>query len=94
MGQLGHPDWDKQVIVRFIIAAASSPAPATRCESLHGLCSGAAIGLRERLQDIGDADSQRALGAEHLAPACTTHFSVVDRSTFCSKYVPQQSGVP
>jgi len=32
MGQLGHPDWDKQVIVRFIIAAAYSPAPATRFE--------------------------------------------------------------
>jgi hypothetical protein len=58
---------DKQVIVRFIIAAAYSPAPATRCESLHGLCSGAAIGLRERLQDMGDADGRRTLGAEHLA---------------------------
>lgn len=34
---------------------------------------------RERLQDMGDADGRRALGAEHLAPACTTHFSVVDR---------------
>jgi gamma-glutamyltranspeptidase/glutathione hydrolase len=60
---------------------------------------------RERLQDMGDADGQRALGAEHLAPACTTHFSVVDRegnmaavtqtllSTFGSKYVLPQSGV-
>jgi len=28
MGQLGHPDWDKQVIVRFIIAAAYSQPPA------------------------------------------------------------------
>jgi hypothetical protein len=28
LGQLGHPDWDKRVIVRFIIAAAYSPAPA------------------------------------------------------------------
>ena len=34
---------------------------------------------RERLRDMGDADGQRALGAEHLAPACTTHFQVVDR---------------
>ena len=34
---------------------------------------------RERLQDMGDADGRRALGAEALAPACTTHFSVVDR---------------
>ena len=54
---------------------------------------------RERLQDMGDADGRRALGAEHLAPACTTHFSVVDRegnmaavtqtllSTFGSKFV-------
>ena len=60
---------------------------------------------RERLQDMGDADGRRALGAEHLAPACTTHFSVVDRegnmaavtqtllSTFGSKFVLPQSGV-
>jgi gamma-glutamyltranspeptidase / glutathione hydrolase len=60
---------------------------------------------RERLEDMGDADGRRALGAEHLAPACTTHFSVVDRdgnmaavtqtllSTFGSKYVLPQSGV-
>ena len=60
---------------------------------------------RERLRDMGDADGQRALGAEHLAPACTTHFSVADRqgnmaavtqtllSTFGSKYVLPQSGV-
>jgi gamma-glutamyltranspeptidase/glutathione hydrolase len=60
---------------------------------------------RERLQGMGDADGRRALGAEHLAPACTTHFSVVDRegnmaavtqtllSTFGSKFVLPQSGV-
>src|SRR6266550_4722273 len=60
---------------------------------------------RERLQDMGDADGRRALGAEHLAPACTTHFSVVDRdgnmaavtqtllSTFGSKFVTPQSGI-
>jgi gamma-glutamyltranspeptidase/glutathione hydrolase len=54
---------------------------------------------------MGDADGRRALGAEHLAPACTTHFSVVDRegnmaavtqtllSTFGSKFVLPQSGV-
>ncbi len=59
---------------------------------------------RERLQDMGDADGRRALGAEHLAPACTTHFSAVDRegnmaavtqtllSTFGSKFVTPQSG--
>jgi gamma-glutamyltranspeptidase/glutathione hydrolase len=60
---------------------------------------------RQRLQGMGDADGRRALGAEHLAPACTTHFSVVDRegniaavtqtllSTFGSKFVLPQSGV-
>jgi gamma-glutamyltranspeptidase / glutathione hydrolase len=60
---------------------------------------------RERLQDMGDADGRRAIGAEHRAPACTTHFSVVDRegnmaavtqtllSTFGSKFVLPQSGV-
>jgi gamma-glutamyltranspeptidase/glutathione hydrolase len=60
---------------------------------------------RERLSDMGDADGRRALGAEHLAPSCTTHFSVVDRegnmaavtqtllSTFGSKFVTPQSGV-
>ena len=60
---------------------------------------------RERLRDMGDADGRRALGAEHLAPACTTHFSVVDRdgnmaavtqtllSTFGSKFVTPRSGL-
>ncbi|HLG82644.1 MAG TPA: gamma-glutamyltransferase [Bradyrhizobium sp.] len=60
---------------------------------------------RERLKDMGDADGRRALGAEHLAPSCTTHYSVVDRhgnmaavtqtllSTFGSKFVTPQSGV-
>ena len=54
---------------------------------------------------MGDADGKRALGAEHLAPSCTTHFSVVDRdgnmaavtqtllSTFGSKYVTPTSGI-
>jgi gamma-glutamyltranspeptidase / glutathione hydrolase len=60
---------------------------------------------RERLKDMGDADGRRALGAEHLAPACTTHFSIVDRegnmaavtqtllSLFGSKFVAPQSGI-
>ena len=60
---------------------------------------------RERLKDMGDADGRRALGAEHLAPSCTTHFSVVDRdgnmaavtqtllSTFGSKFVTPQTGI-
>src|SRR4029077_2102238 len=34
---------------------------------------------RERLKGMGDADGRRALGAEAIAPACTTHFSAVDR---------------
>jgi gamma-glutamyltranspeptidase/glutathione hydrolase len=54
---------------------------------------------------MGDADGRRALGAEHLAPACTTHFSVVDRdgnmaavtqtllSLFGSKFVTPRSGI-
>ncbi|MCP3460225.1 gamma-glutamyltransferase [Bradyrhizobium sp. CCGUVB23] len=61
---------------------------------------------RERLKDMGDADGKRSLGAEYLAPGCTTHFSVVDRhgnmaavtqtllSTFGSKYVTPHSGIP
>ena len=60
---------------------------------------------RERLKDMGDADGRRALGAEALAPACTTHFSAVDRdgnmaavtqtllSNFGSRFVARQSGV-
>ena len=60
---------------------------------------------RERLQGMGDTDGRRALGAEQLAPACTSHFSVVDRdgnmaavtqtllSIFGSKFVLPQSGV-
>lgn len=59
----------------------------------------------ERLRDMGDADGRRTLGAEHLAPACTTHFSVVDRhgnmaavthtllSTFGSKFELPHSGI-
>jgi gamma-glutamyltranspeptidase/glutathione hydrolase len=61
---------------------------------------------RERLKDMGDADGKRSLGAEYLAPSCTTHFSVVDRhgnmaavtqtllSTFGSKYVTPHTGIP
>ena len=60
---------------------------------------------KERLRDMGDTDGRRALGAEALAPACTTHFSVVDRegnmaavtqtllSTFGSRFVTPQTGV-
>jgi gamma-glutamyltranspeptidase / glutathione hydrolase len=60
---------------------------------------------RERLKDMGDQDGRRSLGAEALAPACTTHFSVVDRdgnmaavtqtllSSFGSRFVCDQTGV-
>ena len=60
---------------------------------------------QERLSGMGDADGRRALGAEQLAPACTSHFSVVDRegnmaavtqtllSIFGSRFVLPQSGV-
>ncbi len=60
---------------------------------------------RERLKGMGDADGRRALGAEQLAPACTSHFSIVDRdgnmaavtqtllSTFGSKFVTPKSGI-
>ena len=61
---------------------------------------------RERLKDMGDADGRRALGAEALAPACTTHFSAVDRdgnmaavtqtllSAFGSKFVCRKPASP
>ena len=61
--------------------------------------------FRERLKDMGDADGKRSLGAEYLAPACTTHFSVVDRhgniaavtqtllSSFGSRYVTPHTGI-
>lgn len=60
---------------------------------------------RERLNGMGDADGRRSLGAEYLAPACTTHYSVVDRdgnmaavtqtllSSFGSKFQTPQSGI-
>ena len=61
--------------------------------------------FRKRRHEVGDEDGRRALGAEHLAPACTTHFSIVDRdgnmaavtqtllSNFGSKFVTPQSGI-
>ncbi|MGN1289607.1 MAG: gamma-glutamyltransferase [Bradyrhizobium sp.] len=60
---------------------------------------------RERLKDMGDVDGRRALGAEAIAPSCTTHFSAVDRdgnmaavtqtllSTFGSKFVTPNTGL-
>ena len=63
------------------------------------------VAYRERLKGMGDADGKRALGAEHLAPSCTSHFSVVDGegnmaavtqtllSIFGSKFVLPDTGV-
>jgi gamma-glutamyltranspeptidase/glutathione hydrolase len=60
---------------------------------------------RERLKDMGDEDGRRALGADMIAPACTTHFSAVDRdgnmaavtqtllSGFGSKFVTPNTGL-
>ena len=78
-----------------------APDAATYCEYAMALQAA----YRERLSDMGDADGRRTLGAEHLAPACTTHFSVVDKdgnmaavtqtllSTFGSKFVTPQTGI-
>jgi gamma-glutamyltranspeptidase/glutathione hydrolase len=60
---------------------------------------------RERLKGMGDADGRRSLGAEELAPACTTNYAVVDRegnmaavtqtllSNFGSKFVAPSTGI-
>ncbi|ULL01958.1 gamma-glutamyltransferase [Bradyrhizobium sp. I71] len=81
---------------------ASTPDAAAYAEYALALQSA----YRQRLDDMGDADGKRSLGAEYLAPACTTHFSVVDRhgnmaavtqtllSTFGSKYVTPHTGIP
>ncbi|MFK4496454.1 gamma-glutamyltranspeptidase/glutathione hydrolase [Bradyrhizobium japonicum] len=78
-------------------------APDATTYSEYALALQAAF--RERLKDMGDADGKRSLGAEYLAPACTTHFSVVDRhgniaavtqtllSSFGSKYVTPHTGI-
>ncbi|ABE38001.1 gamma-glutamyltransferase 1. Threonine peptidase. MEROPS family T03 [Rhodopseudomonas palustris BisB5] len=82
---------------------ASGGAPDAEAYAAYALALQSAYA--ERLRDMGDADGRRALGAEHLAPACTTHFSVVDRdgnmaavtqtllSTFGSKFVLPQTGI-
>jgi gamma-glutamyltranspeptidase/glutathione hydrolase len=82
---------------------ASRGEPATAAYTAYALALQSAY--RERLQGMGDADGRRALGAEQLAPACTSHFSVVDRdgnmaavtqtllSIFGSKFVLPETGV-
>jgi gamma-glutamyltranspeptidase/glutathione hydrolase len=81
--------------------------PGTRagCGRLREYALALQAAYRERLKDMGDADGKRSLGAEYLAPACTTHFSVVDRqgniaavtqtllSSFGSKYVTPHTGI-
>src|SRR5262245_56536364 len=60
---------------------------------------------RERLKDMGDEDGRRSLGAEALAPACTTRFRALHHdvtsaavtqtllSTFRSRFVSGQTGI-
>ncbi|MCK1379682.1 gamma-glutamyltransferase, partial [Bradyrhizobium sp. 24] len=79
----------------------SAPDATTYAEYAAALQSA----YRERLKDMGDADGKRSLGADYLAPSCTTHFSVVDRhgniaavtqtllSSFGSKYVTPHTGI-
>ena len=78
-------------------------APDATAYSEYALALQAAY--RERLSDMGDADGRRTLGSEHLAPACTTHFSVVDKDgnmaavtqtllgIFGSKFVTPSTGI-
>jgi len=81
------------------------PAAAPDASSYIAYAQAIQTAYRERLKGMGDADGKRALGAEALAPSCTTHFSVVDRegnmaavtqtllSSFGSRYVLPQSGI-
>ena len=81
--------------------AKSGPDASAYTAYAHALQSA----YRERLHGMGDADGRRALGAEHLAPSCTTHFAAVDRdgnmaavtqtllATFGSKFVTPQTGI-
>jgi gamma-glutamyltranspeptidase/glutathione hydrolase len=90
-----------RVLQRDLQPAQKSPDAAAYAAYASALQSA----YRERLSEMGDADGRRALGAEHLAPSCTTHFSVVDRegnmaavtqtllSTFGSKFVTPNTGV-
>ena len=90
-----------RLLQQNLIPGSGSPEAAAYIEYATALQSA----YRARLQDMGDADGRRSLGAEYLAPSCTTHFSVVDRqgnmaavtqtllSTFGSKYVTPHSGI-
>ncbi len=82
---------------------ASDGAPDAGAYAAYGHALQAAY--HERLKGMGDADGKRALGAEHMAPACTSHFNVVDAegnmaavtqtllSIFGSKFVTPESGI-
>jgi gamma-glutamyltranspeptidase / glutathione hydrolase len=78
-------------------------APDAQAYAAYGRALQAAY--RQRLADMGDADGKRAIGAEHLAPSCTSHFNVVDAQgnmvavtqtllgIFGSKFVTPQTGI-
>jgi len=81
------------------------PGPAPDASAYASYVRAIQMVYRERLKGMGDAEGRRALGAEYLAPACTTHFSVVDRhgnmaavtqtllSGFGSRFVTPQTGI-
>ena len=81
------------------------PAAADRMRRPTWNMPGAAIGLSRTPAGHGRRRRQARARRRHLAPACTTHFSVVDRdgnmaavtqtllSTFGSKFVTPQSGI-
>jgi gamma-glutamyltranspeptidase/glutathione hydrolase len=88
-------------LLRTDLYPGSEPGASSYTAYVHAIQSA----YRERLEGMGDADGKRALGAEALAPACTTHFSIVDGegnmasvtqtllSSFGSRYVLPQSGI-
>ena len=63
------------------------------------------LAYRERLDDMGDADDRRAIGADWLTTDCTTHFNVVDAKgnmaavtqtllgVFGSRFVTPETGI-
>ena len=83
--------------------SAGGGAPDAQAYAAYGLALQAAY--RQRLADMGDADGKRAIGAEHLAPSCTSHFNVVDAQgnmvavtqtllgIFGSKFVTPRTGI-
>jgi gamma-glutamyltranspeptidase/glutathione hydrolase len=92
-----------QALLRMSDWTPAGAAPDAAAYAAYGHALQAAY--RQRLDDMGDADGRRAVGAEHLAPTCTTHFNVVDAEgnmvavtqtllgIFGSKFVTPQTGV-